>query len=145
MKLWTTTLAAGAILAVAAPAGYAANGNFPDDPSSNAGPVVVHRSVSAPTAIPSTLAHIQEPGSVSVTPVKLLRDKRQAAKIKVLAARNQALVATLKLLVAENKSLSEQLQAVLRPVPLPPVETPISNDLTGGDLASAADPGSEDC
>ena len=42
MKLWTSTLAAGAILAFAAPAGYAATSNLPSDYGSTAahGPFV---------------------------------------------------------------------------------------------------------
>jgi hypothetical protein len=42
MKHWTSILTAGAILALAAPAGNAATSNIPSDPGSNAGSSV-HR------------------------------------------------------------------------------------------------------
>ena len=99
MKTWTSILAAGAILAFAAPAGNAALGGLPSDPGTSAGAsVALHRTV--PTV-----------GSVRLS-------KQQAAKIKALAAKNKALR-------AQNKVLAAQIDWLIThpPVidPRPPV------------------------
>ena len=89
MKIWTSILVAGAILAFAAPAGFSAATNVPSDPQT--GPT--HPSK------PAT-----DPPRVST----------QAATIKALRAENKALAAKLKALTAANKALEARLNASSR-------------------------------
>jgi hypothetical protein len=112
VKLWTSTLAAGAILAFAAPAGYAATSNIPSDSGSTA------RLGSAKTQV------------VANRTVKV-RIAAKDAKIKALVTRNNQLRATIKFLVAENKQLSVKLRAALaKPPAIVPAPTPSTTPST---------------
>jgi hypothetical protein len=82
VKIWTSILAAGAILAFAAPAGYSA---IPWDTHSGPGHHVMR------------ITHDTGPLSKQTATIKALRaeNKALAAKLKALAAANKALRATI--------------------------------------------------
>lgn len=83
MKLWTSILVAGAVLAIVAPSAFTAGAAIPADPTSSS-------------------AH-QVTGKAPTTLVKdVLLSKKQAATIKALTARNKALAAKNKNLAAQN-------------------------------------------
>jgi hypothetical protein len=86
MKTWTSALAAAAILAVAAPTGYAVSDNIPADPDTGTGHFTT--TVPAQKLVKS-----------------MLRNKKQAATIKALIARNRALDAKYKSLHAISRAL----------------------------------------
>jgi hypothetical protein len=83
VKLWTSILVAGAVLAILAPSAFTAGAAIPADPTSGT------------------------PGQVTgKAPTKLVKDvllnKKQAAKIKALIARNKALAAKNARLAAQS-------------------------------------------
>ena len=83
MKLWTSILVAGAVLAILAPSAFTAGAAIPTDATSGT-------------------PH-QVGGKAPATVVKaVLRNKQQAATIKMLTARNKALAAKLKNLAAQS-------------------------------------------
>ena len=90
MKTWTCILAAGAILALAAPAGFSA---IPQDPSSGYG----HAAIKANTPAQKLVLVTQ-------------KSKSQAATIKALRAQVKALTAENKALGAANASLTLRVQ-----------------------------------
>ena len=99
MKLRTCILAAGAILALAAPAGYAATSNIPADGYSGYG----H---------PTTT---KTPAQKLVKAV--LKNKHQVSTIKALRAKNKALAASNKALGAANDSLNVWIRQLTNPTP----------------------------
>jgi hypothetical protein len=122
VKLWTSTLAAGAILAFAAPAGYAATSHLPSDSGSTSARGTGHGKV--------------------VVGGHVNRLAAKDAKIRALVARNNQLRVTIKFLVAENKQLSAKLrvaltQPVIVPAPTPtPIPTPTSAETPAGESAA---------
>jgi hypothetical protein len=96
MKAWTPILVASAIVALAAPASYAATGHIPTDPST-----------------PTTSRHLAIPSEPSRTAIAKLQ-----AKIKALIASNKALAAKKKALAAKVKALKD------RPSVAPPLTPP---------------------
>ena len=83
MKLWTSILVAGAVLAILAPSAFTAGAAIPADPADGTAHQVTGK---APTTL--------------VTDVLL--NKKQAATIKKLTARNKALAAKNARLAAQN-------------------------------------------
>jgi hypothetical protein len=96
VKTWTSILAAIAILAVAAQAGYSANGNIPADSRSGQSRIVQQ--------IPS----VKLAKAVS-------KSKAQAARIKALLAKNKALAARIAALEAGNRTTPSL--PLINPVP----------------------------
>ena len=94
MKTWTSILAAGAILAFAAPAGYAAAGHIPANSGGNQHAVTVVSELLPPL--------------VSV---------HKGSRLDALVARNKALEAKYQALLARNKGLKAKLEARNTPVP----------------------------
>jgi hypothetical protein len=88
MKAWTLILAAGAIFALAAPAGYAATGHIPTDPSS-----------------PKASRHLAIPSEPSIASVIAKLER----KVKALVATNKALAAKNKALAAKVKALQNRI------------------------------------
>jgi hypothetical protein len=85
VKLWTSILVAGAVLAIVAPSAFTAGAAIPADPTSGT-------------------PH-QVTGKAPTTLVKdVLLNKKQAAKIKALTARNKALAAKIANLAAQNSA-----------------------------------------
>jgi hypothetical protein len=83
VKLWTSILVAGAVLAILAPSAFSAGAAIPSDPASGTQHQVVRME-------PATLVK------------HLLVGKKQAAKIKALTARNKALAAKLANMAAQS-------------------------------------------
>ena len=83
MKLWTSILVAGAVLAILAPSAFTAGAAIPADPAGGTAHQVTGKA-------PTTLVK------------KVLRSKKQAATIKRLTARNKALAAKNARLAAQN-------------------------------------------
>jgi hypothetical protein len=96
VKTLTCILAAGAILAFAAPAAFSATGSIPADPVSG----YDH---------PITTTAAQKLVKAALT------SKHQAATIKALRVRNKALAASNKALSAANGSLSLRILALTNP------------------------------
>ena len=119
MKTLTCILAAGAILAFAAPAAFSATGSIPADPLSGYG----------------------HPATITTTPAQklvkaALTSKLQVATIKALRARNKALAASNKALSAANGSLSLRILALSNPTS--PTDAASQNTVPA--CVSAADP-----
>ena len=91
MRTWTSTLAAIAILAFTAPAGYAASAGIPSDTQSGPGS--------------HTTRIIEHPRPLIAATLRI-KNKKQAATIKTLRAANKALAARNKALAAANRSKS---------------------------------------
>ena len=97
MKTWTSTLAATAILAVAAPAGYAANGNLPAGASRSHSHQVPR--VTDPLPSYATLLHKKQ---VATFRALIAEKKALAARHTALSARLKAALATIRLLTAPS-------------------------------------------
>jgi hypothetical protein len=90
LKLWTSIIVAGAILAFAAPSAFTAGASIPADPTSGSGSVVGQSSDSQ---------HL----------VKGKLTDRQAARIKKLEAQKKALAAKNNAIRAKNKALAAKI------------------------------------
>ena len=83
MKIWTSLIVAGAILALAVPSAFAARTGLPADPAVSVGPMYV---MHAPTK----------------QQLVVLRTRKQSEQIKALLAKNKVLIAKNKKLAADN-------------------------------------------